>query len=111
MSRSEQITILAKERDAFLLLAEAKNDRIELLNPDRTEREYNTESLKYVKTEGPSGVYQRYPVQGEKIESTPDYRGLLADLNEHDGKLTRNGLFYWLFSDGATIGKKPSKKK
>ena len=100
-----------KCRDAFQMLADAHNDELEKKNPKRTEQRYNPENLKWTRTEGPNGIYERYPAQGEKTESTPDYKGLIADLEAHKGKLQRTGLFYWLFTDSATIGRKPAKKK
>jgi hypothetical protein len=46
---------------------------------------------------------------GEKAEATNDYHNMLTDLKAHNGKLTRDGLFYWLFQDGATVGRKKRK--
>jgi len=37
-----------------------------------------------------------------------DYEELVKDLKAHTGKLQRNGKFYWLFENGATIGRKES---
>ena len=99
-----------KCRDAFQMLADAHNDAIEKLNPDRTEQKYNPENIKWVSAEGEKGPYERYPAPGEKIDSTPDYKGLLADLNAHKDRLQRAGLFYWLFPDEKTVARKPAKK-
>jgi len=99
-----------KCREAYQLLADAHNDEIEKKNPERIEQNYNPETIKWSRTTGPNGVYERYPAQNETPEATPDYKGLLADLNVHKGRLQRAGLFYWLFTDGVTIGRKPSKK-
>jgi hypothetical protein len=34
---------------------------------------------------------------------------MLKDLAEHKGKLTRDGLFYWTFQNGTTVGRKMAK--
>jgi len=70
---------------------------------------WNPTKIKWREAEGSRGPYQRYPPKGEKAESTNDYHNLLADLKRHDGKLSRNGIFYWLFNDKATIGRKRRK--
>ncbi len=38
-----------------------------------------------------------------------DFEALLADLKEHDGKLTIKPHFYWLFSSGDAVGRKETK--
>ena len=99
-----------KCRDAYQMLADAHNEQLEKMNPTRTETQYNPENIKWIKTEGSKGPYERYPKPGERLDATPDYRGLLADLNAHKGRLQRAGLFYWLFTDNITIGRKASKR-
>jgi len=69
-------------------------------------KEWDPNKIKWVEAEGFSGPYQRYPAKGAKVELTADYKAMLADLKAHDGKLTRDGYFYWLFNDGATVGRK-----
>ena len=67
--------------------------------------------IKWVQVTGASGPYERYPAEGAKPEATEDYKNLLEDLKSHNGKLTRDGYFYWLFSgDQATVGRKPRKE-
>jgi len=36
----------------------------------------------------------------------PDFEALLADLDAHNGKLTKDGWFYWRFSNGDAVGRK-----
>lgn len=67
---------------------------------------WNLEKIRWVEAEGARGLYQRYPAPHQKAESTLDYRNMLADLKAHDGKMTRDGYFFWTFADGATIGRK-----
>jgi hypothetical protein len=69
-------------------LKEAKN----LWNPDK---------IKWEKAEGASGPYER----SEDVNN-PEFKALLKDLAAHNGRLTREGFFYWTFKNGATIGRK-----
>jgi hypothetical protein len=105
--RIDRITIHAKKRDAYLMLAEAENDELELLKPQegRKKSKYDLSKIKTERTEGPSGFYQKATEQDNE-----DYRNLVEDLKAHDGKLTRDGFWIWLFSDEKTVGMKPSKK-
>ena len=52
------------------------------------------------------GSFVRYPGEGVKPEGSKDYWAMLEDLKTHDGKLTREGFFYWLFRNGSTVGRK-----
>lgn len=126
MSDSEDLTILAEEIIDFCNGLEALAVKLrfqiqKMLGVAPVERkaqgcdaekpQWNPETIKWQKTQGFKGEYERYPLEGEKIESTPDYRLLLEDLKKHDGRLTRDGWFYWVFEDGSTIGRKPRKFK
>jgi hypothetical protein len=68
--------------------------------------QWNPEALKWAVCEGFKGAYERYPKEGKKAEAIQDYKNLLEDLKRHNGRLTREGYFYWLFQDNATIGRK-----
>jgi hypothetical protein len=39
-----------------------------------------------------------------------DFKAMLKDLEDHQGKLTRDGIFYWIFQNGATVGRKVKQK-
>lgn len=76
---------------------------------EKAEKEHpswDASKIPWVEAEGTKGKYERYPAEGEKPESTPDYKNILADLKGHGGKLTRDGFFVWLFTDNATVGRK-----
>ncbi|MEM2999580.1 MAG: hypothetical protein QXX34_03530 [Candidatus Bathyarchaeia archaeon] len=62
--------------------------------------------IKWTSDEGFKGPY-------EKTEdyNSQDYKALLADLQAHKGKLTRDGVLYWTFENGATIGRKQVTRK
>jgi hypothetical protein len=73
--------------------------------PQRETHTWNPEKIAWVKTEGTHGTY-------EKTEdyNNLDYKAMLKDLAAHNGKLQRNGLFYWTFQNGTTVGRKPARK-
>lgn len=97
--------LAVKLRDAHQMIVDAWNSLIE----GRKSQDWIPENIKWIQTPGTRGPYERYPAEGKKIEVTVDYKNLLLDLKEHRGKLTRNGYFYWVFSDAATIGRKTTK--
>ena len=54
-----------------------------------------------------------FPKKGDKgpyeVTEDPynvDYTKMLADLDEHKGKLNRDNCFYWTFPNGTTVGRK-----
>lgn len=72
---------------------------------------WDPSKIKWVQAEGSKGPYQRYPDQDQKAEATDHYKNMLADLKNHDGRMTRDRYFYWVFQDGATVGRKLRKAK
>ena len=92
-------------------IQELKNDIAETIEAyfQKIEVVFDASKIKWVEANGFSGKYERYPPKGEKVELTPDYKALLKWLKEHNGKATYQGYFYWLFQDGATIGRKKRK--
>lgn len=63
--------------------------------------EWNPEKFKWIPQEGFKGPYEK-----AHYDDTTDFKAMLEDLNKHDGKVTRAGVFYWLFEDGKTVGRK-----
>ncbi|MCS7096708.1 MAG: hypothetical protein RMK50_06570 [Nitrososphaerota archaeon] len=62
---------------------------------------WNPDKIKWEKTQGPKGEFER---SGDI--NNPEFKALLKDLAHHNGKLTRNGWFYWTFKNGSTVGRK-----
>jgi len=92
--------------DALTLYCEKQENalavlRQELKNLTKTPT-YYISKIKTEKAEGPNGPYQKATT--ENNHDNQDYELLLKDLNEHNGKLTKNALFIWLFNDNTTIG-------
>jgi hypothetical protein len=96
----------------FVKIRDACEEELERLQPIETKviKEYDPEKIAWISAEGQKGPYERYPAFQQKPNPTSDYVNLLNDLKNHDGKLTHNGLFYWLWEDEATIGRKPKQR-
>jgi len=60
--------------------------------------------IKWTEEEGTKGPYEK----SEDVNSL-DFKGLVKDLNAHKGALNKDGYFYWLFENGATVGRKKRK--
>ena len=67
---------------------------------------WNPDKIKWEKTEGWKGEYER----SEDVNN-PEFKAMLKDLAQHGGKLTRNGMFYWVFKNGSTVGRKKREVK
>jgi len=65
------------------------------------EESWDPVKIQWTMAEGSRGAYER----SEDTNGT-DHRLLVKQLTQHEGKLSRNGYFYWLFQDGSTVGRK-----
>jgi len=68
---------------------------------------WDMNKIKWIQAEGASGPYEKAEPQGLRDS---DFDLMLKDLKAHNGKLTREGYFYWVFSDQATVGRKKRHK-
>ena len=57
--------------------------------------------IKWVEVEGFKGKYER----SEDVNNL-EFKAMLKDLAAHGGRMMRNGWFYWVFRNGATVGRK-----
>jgi len=62
---------------------------------------WNPTKIKWEQAQGRSGPYE----YSEDLNNS-DFKLLLKDLALHDGKLSADGYFYWLFKKGSLIGRK-----
>jgi len=62
---------------------------------------YNVNAIKWEGAEGSKGKYER----SEDVDSL-DFKALLKDLQQHGGKMQKDGYFMWIFQNGSTIGRK-----
>jgi len=68
--------------------------------------DWNPEAIKWEKSQGAKGEFEK----SEDVNN-PEFKKMLKDLAEHDGKLTRDGVFYWVFKNGSTVGRKKREAK
>jgi hypothetical protein len=77
-----------------------------LSEPEKTpEPWWSPAKIKWEAADGPNGPYER----SEDVNSK-DFKLMLKDLQAHNGKLTREGFFYWVFTNGSTVGRKLAKR-
>jgi hypothetical protein len=57
--------------------------------------------IAWSKASGAKGEYER----SEDVNSL-DFKSMLKDLAAHAGSLVRDGVFYWTFQNGSTVGRK-----
>ena len=65
---------------------------------------WDPSQIKWIEFEGTHGKYER----SEDVNSL-DFKELMKDLEGHEGKLSRDGFFYWRFEKSAVIGRKKRK--
>jgi hypothetical protein len=74
----------------------------------KKELQYDIIKVVTRQTEGQKGYYLK--ASAEDNQNNRDFELLIEDLKQHDGKLTKQGYFAWLFSDNKNAGMKLSKK-
>jgi len=70
----------------------------------KPEFSWNPDKIKWEKAQGVKGEFEK----SEDVNN-PEFKAMLKDLAQHGGKLTRNGLFYWVYKNGSTVGRKRRK--
>ncbi|MEM0253243.1 MAG: hypothetical protein QXK78_01620 [Candidatus Bathyarchaeia archaeon] len=70
----------------------------------KREWSWDPSKIKWVKAQGARGEFEK----SEDVDN-PEFKKMLKDLAEHNGKLTRDGFFYWTYRNGSTVGRKPRK--
>jgi len=67
----------------------------------KKEESWNPERILWKSAQGARGYYEK-----STDLNNPDFKELVADLKNHQGKLMHNSFFYWLFESGLTVGRK-----
>jgi hypothetical protein len=96
---------IVKLRDALTMASDALQEELEGMAPTGTKFSWDASKVKWIQTEGSNGPYEK----SEDVNSS-DFKAMLKDLSAHNGKLTRDGMFYWKFERGDAVGRKPRKK-
>lgn len=68
--------------------------------------EWNPDKFNWIQQPGT----EKGPYEKAHFDDTADFKAMLEDLNKHQGKVARAGWFYWLFTDGQTVGRKKQSK-
>lgn len=62
---------------------------------------WNPSEIKWTKAEGAKGEYER-----SEDTNNLQFKAMLKDLASHDGRMRYKGYFYWVFQNGAIVGRK-----
>jgi len=62
---------------------------------------WNPNAITWQDANGAKGPYQR----SEDIDNL-QFKAMLKDLADHNGRMRREGYFYWTFENGGTVGRK-----
>jgi hypothetical protein len=110
-----ELETVSKLRDAFQAAVDALQEEIEKHNPELTQQtpeNFNPEKISWTKAKNQKGqTYERYPAYQQQPTLTVEYTGLLDKLKQNNNKYFYGAIFYWLFPDGVTIVRKPTKTK
>jgi hypothetical protein len=62
---------------------------------------WDPNKIKWEKAEGSKGSFEK-----SSDLNNPEFKAMLKDLESHGGKLTIDGVFYWVYKNGSTVGRK-----
>ena len=99
MSENEDLVLQALAEFLNGVEASAQSAR-EFLNKVKVVG-WTPDNIEWETVNGPKGPYQRAQAQ-----KNTDFQLLLKDLQEHGGKIRKDGFFYWLFDRQDAIGRK-----
>jgi hypothetical protein len=69
-------------------------------------KKWNPGKIRWVESEGFKGPFEK----SEDFNNL-EFKHMLKDLAAHNGKLSRNGFFYWVYRNGSTVGRKKREVK
>ena len=52
------------------------------------------------------GMGAKGPFDWSDDVNNPEFKAMLKDLAAHQGRMNREGVFYWTYKNGATVGRK-----
>ena len=94
---------LARVRDHAYAIGEVL-DKLVQAKAKAVTRDYDVDKIQWIEKTGAKGPYMLADPKTEGAK--PDFKALLADIKAHKGGLNRDGWFYWVFNDQATVGRK-----
>lgn len=72
--------------------------------PQPQSESWNREAIKWEQRQGAKGPFLR-----TEDFNNPEYKKMLRNLQQHKGKLSKGGYFFWVFENGSTVGCKKRK--
>jgi len=90
--------------DGWLSVPNKPSAKVAPKDANKTQTEtpsWNPSKIRWEQVEGAKGPYEK----SEDVNSL-DFKALLKDLQNHNGKLTRDGYFFWVFQYGTIVGRK-----
>jgi len=104
LSSKEELAILAEETVRFLvqleiLCTELRGAITRVMGGEVYS--WDPSKIKWTKMRNPRGEFEK-----SEDYSNPEFKAMLKWLNEHGGKAERGGYFYWVYRNGATVGRK-----
>jgi len=104
VSSKEDLAILAEEVVRFLTnlemaCSELRKGLEKLLGAPVYS--WDPAKIKWTRERNPRGEFEK-----SEDFSNPEFKAMLKWLNEHGGKAERGGYFYWVYRNGATVGRK-----
>jgi len=98
-STGASLTALAEEMTTFLKASAPSLAEIK--------KGYNVENIMWDPAEGGKGPFEL--CNGDRNQGVQDYKDLLAHVKSNNGRMRRDGYFYWLMSDDKSIGRKKTR--
>ena len=111
MSESKYIELVESVIDfANAVEAACVNLRLQVEGKQKLEQpsssKWDPGKIQWVKSEGFRGPFEK----SEDFNNL-EFKRMLKDLVEHNGKLSKNGFFYWVYRNGSTVGRKKREVK
>ncbi|MEM2781073.1 MAG: hypothetical protein QW629_02955 [Candidatus Bathyarchaeia archaeon] len=99
-ARLTEIKIIHKFKQQIAKLAGAAESE------EKRQVSWDPSWIKWERTEGARDVSEK-----SKDVNNLKFKAMLKDLAEYDGKLTREGWFYWVYRSGSTFGRKKAEAR
>lgn len=96
---------LVKLRDGAQMIADAARKQLEDMAPSEIKETWDPTRINWVSSTGPKG-----PFEIAEDQENPEFKLMLKDLLDHDGKLTKDNIFYWSFKNDTVVGRKPKNR-
>ena len=100
MLNGMEASIVKMKRQISKLVGEPK------ANTSEEKFSWNPEAIKWEKAQGSKGMFEK----SEDLNN-PEFKAMLKDLAQHNGKLTRDSYFYWVYKNGSVVGRKKREAK